>query len=154
MNTFTIPPNTTEKDEHKQQLELDVEISTNTNDITQFLPPELLEQVIKLAGIVQTGIDTLVTVNLSALSALSAGTIVFDKKEHTSGTVIIIYTAGFFKSGGGKTVGVSVNRRYFLDWLEKELSALQKEQDERMEQILIELKSLGNSNDDREIKAK
>ncbi len=138
--------------QNDEVLELDAEGMEKGEDITQFLPPELLSQIIKLDGIVQTGLDTLVTVNLSTLAALSSGTILFDKKEDTSGTVIIIYTAAFFNSGGGKTVAVSINRRYFLDWREEELSALQKEQDERIEQIGIELKSLGNSNDDRETK--
>lgn len=134
--------------------ELDTDSIDSGENITQFIPPEILSHIMKLAGIVQTGTDTLVTVNLSTLSALSAGTIVFDKKEHTSGTVIIIYTAAFFNSGGGKTVAVGTNRRYFLDWREEELSNLQQEQDERIEQIQVELKSLGGSTDDRETKAK
>jgi len=140
--------------QNNEAVNLDNENTENGKEITQFLPPELLSQIVKLTGIVQTGIDTLITVNLSTLAALSEGTIVFDKKEHTSGTVIIIYTAAFFNSGGGKTVAVGTNRRYFLDWREEELSALQQDQDERVEQILIELKSLGNSNDERETKAK
>jgi len=143
------------KEEYKiEQSDINDENITHTPNIIQFLPQALADRVSKLSNIVQTGIDTLVTVNLSTLAALSAGTTVFDKKEHTSGTVIIIYSAAFFNSGGGKTVAVGTNRRYFLDWREKELGDIQDEQDKRKAQIQVELKSLGNSADDRVTKAK
>ena len=123
------------------------------SDIIQFLPPQLSSQVSKLDAIVQTGIDTLVTTNLSVLASLSNGTTVFDKKEDTSGTPIIIYSGGFFKSGGGKTVSVNVNRHYFLEWLEQELSKAQEDIDKRKAHIEIEIKALGNSGNNKEARA-
>jgi len=119
------------------------------SNITQYIPSALARQVLKLDTIVQTGIDTLVTVNLSVMASLSAGTVVYDEIDDSSGSVIIIYSAAFFKSGGGKTAGVSVNRTYFLDWKEKEISTIQEEDDKRKEQIQLEIKSLGQSAEDR-----
>jgi len=123
-------------------------------DITSSLPPELASHLSKLDGIVQTGIDTLVTTNLSVLASLSGGTKVYDSRDDGTGTPIIIYSASFFKSGGGKTVSANVNRRYFLDWREKELEEAQKTIDMRRNRIEIELKSLGNSTKDRGRKAR
>ncbi len=123
------------------------------SDITKFLPEELSQHINKLNNIVQTGIDTLVTTNLSVLASLSSGTILFDKKNDSDGTAIIIYSASFFKSGGGKTVSVAVNRKYFLDWLELEFSTIQKKIDSSKKQIEIKLKTLGNSMEDKKTKA-
>jgi len=123
-------------------------------DITKFLPEELSQHISKLNNIVQTGIDTLVTTNLSVLASLSSGTILFDKKDDSDGTAIIIYSASFFKSGGGKTVSVTVNRKYFLDWLELEFNTIQEKTDRSKRQIEIELKTLGNSIEDRKTKAR
>ena len=82
--------------------------TVENSNIMQYIPFALARQVLKLDGIVQTGIDTLATVNLSIMASLSAGTVVYDEQDDSSGTVIIIYSAAFFKSGGGKTAGVNV----------------------------------------------
>ena len=123
--------------------------AVENSDITQYIPSALARQVLKLDTIVQTGIDTLATVNLSVMASLSAGTVVFDEIDDSSGSVVIVYSAAFFKSGGGKTAGVGVNRAYFLDWKEKEISAIQEEEDKRKEQLQLEIKSLGQSAEDR-----
>ena len=133
---------------------IDAEIISNKITITKFMPPELSQHILKLDSIVQTGIDTLATTNLSVLAALSGGTQIFDREDDSTGTPIILYSAGFFKSGGGKTVSVGVNRHYFLDWQEKEFSEIQDAIDKRRSQIEIELKSLGSSAQERELKAK
>ena len=132
----------------------DTDSIANIVPIIKFIPPELSQHILKLDSIVQTGIDTLVTTNLSVLAALSGGTHIFDREDDSTGTPIILYSAGFFKSGGGKTVSVGVNRYYFLDWQEKEFSEIQDVIDKRRAQIEIELKSLGSSTQDRELKAK
>jgi len=122
----------------------------NKVSITEFMPHELSNHILKLDRIVQTGIDTLATTNLCVLAALSGGTHIFDREDDSAGTPIILYSAGFFKSGGGKTASVGVNREYFLDWQEKEFSDSQETIDKRRSQIEIELKSLGSSAQDRE----
>lgn len=128
-------------------------ISHNTS-IIKCIPHELSCHLQKLDSIVQTGIDTLSITNLSVLAALSGGTKIFDREDDSIGTPIIIYSAGLFKSGGGKTVSVNVNRYYFLDWKENEHAQIQNEIDIRRKQIEIELKRLGNSASDRELKSK
>ncbi len=126
----------------------DIDVLSKKGDITNYLPPELFNQLDKIDKIIQTDIDTIVTANLSVLASLSSGTTVFDSLEDESGTVIIIYSAGFFKSGGGKTAAVRANQKYFLDWREKELCKLDKDQNETRAQIEIELKCLGKSSVD------
>ena len=121
--------------------------------ITNLIPPELSKHIHMLDSIVQTGIDTLVTTNLCVLASLSGGTHVFDRKDDAGGTPIILYSASFFKSGGGKTVSAGINRQYFLDWLEKEISQEQDLIDKRQTEIEIEIKRLGNSANDRQSKS-
>jgi hypothetical protein len=68
--------------------------------------------------------------------------VIYDHEDDDSGTPLIIYTAAFFKSGGGKSVGVNVNKKYFIDWLENEFSAIQAENDKRRKKIEIELRTI------------
>jgi hypothetical protein len=131
----------------------EINIISDKMRIIKFMPPELSRHIQKLDDIVQTGIDTLATTNLSVLAALSGGTTIFDKKGDSTGTPVILYSASFFKSGGGKTVSASVNRHYFLDWQEEEYAKQQEDQDKEREMIEIELKSLSSSASDRDTKA-
>lgn len=156
----TTPWSQDKSSQKNQDLAITDSQGTNTtNSISQkssiidHIPMELARHLLKIDGIIQTGIDTIVTSNLSTLAALSDGTRVFDREEDTTGTPIILYSAAFFKSGGGKTVSIKKNKTYFLDWREKEYANKQREIETKRKQIEVEMKSLGNSNSDRDIKS-
>lgn len=144
----------TATDSQERKVNMTEQSMSYNSPIINCMPPELSRQIQKLDSIVQTGIDTLSITNLSVLAALSGGAKIFDRKDDSTGTPIIIYSAGLFKSGGGKTVSANVNREYFLDWKENEHARIQNEIDIRKEQIEVELKNLGNSTSDRGLKSK
>ena len=141
-------------DDSQKALHNNDDIITENRDITQYMPVELSRHILKLDSIVQTGMDTLATANLSVLASLSGGTIVYDRKSDSAGTPVIIYSAALFRSGGGKTVAIGSNRHYFLDWREELLGGIQEENDRRKEEIEIALKSLGSSKQEMDQRSK
>jgi hypothetical protein len=144
----------TDNDSQESKVAITEQSISYNSPIINCMPPELSRHIQKLDSIVQTGIDTLSITNLSVLASLSGGAKIFDRKDDSTGTPIIIYSAGLFKSGGGKTVSANKNKEYFLDWKEDEHARIQNEMDTRKKQIEVELKNLGNSTSDRALKSK
>ncbi|KIM06530.1 MAG: hypothetical protein KU38_12985 [Sulfurovum sp. FS08-3] len=104
--------------------------------------PEPIQKIVKQIGeVVQASEDVIAVNALSVLASLSGSTMLLNDKNDTQGLAIILYTAFFTKSGGGKTGVQRKLQTYLLDWLEKIYAHRQKKQDERKNMLEKRLKS-------------
>ncbi|TDA63242.1 DUF3987 domain-containing protein [Sulfuricurvum sp. IAE1] len=86
--------------------------------------PSLLYEIVKaLNEIVHAHIDSIALSVLCALPALCSGAKVAQSKEN-EGRSIILFMALFAPSGVGKTSAAMIVRKYFLNWLDRELSKI------------------------------
>lgn len=87
----------------------------------EVMPSSLYEMVRGLNEIVHAHVDSIALSTVCALPVLCSGTKVAQSKEE-EGRTIILFMALFAPSGVGKTSAAMVVRKYFLNWLDRELS--------------------------------
>lgn len=91
----------------------------------EVLPSSFYEIVMAFNDVVHAHVDGLAVSTLCALPALCNGaTVAQSKGDH--GRSIILFMALFAPSGVGKTSATGIVRKELLNWLDKELSALEK----------------------------